>query len=357
MWRELSVRVGLRENIAPAPRETADELIAKTAELRELLDGLGYNPRREEAADRIMAELKSSIRAELTDYPAFQAAIAAATVRRQSMLPDESFALLDSLGSAGDQSAVLALLNADPIHDQVPFIEQIPVRKNGELTWRSPVDHSLIRRRPVDLRRFKELLDDLEMLFAEPHPARFEHSLLEVIDAIAKVRRELDRDKSYLPTPLQYLETKLGDYKTKSLKPGAARLTETLLSTIARLVELRNAVESGADEDVARKIAGQAARYLATPRLQTRWLTNYILVLLLHPKLTVTVGRKVGKREAKTIELIRKEIQDGYYDRREITRRLRRIEASGVMVASLVYPLLRLPAPVSGTPASEKELL
>jgi hypothetical protein len=120
---------------------------------------------------------------------------------------------------------------------------------------------------------------------------------------------------------------------------------------------LRNDLESGADGNVARKIAAQAARYLAAPRLQTRWMTSYILALLLHPKLTIAPGRRVKKRDAKMMELIRKEIQDGYYDGREITRRLRRLEASGVVVASLVFPLLRVPVSVGGAPASEKELL
>ena len=116
----------------------------------ELLEMLGLNSNRDQVVRRLMSELKFSIRAAIADYSTFRSALARAEIRRRSMPDDKSFALLDLLQDAPDETAALAILNADPIHSQVPFIEQIPVPRNGELTWVSPVDHSLIRRRPDD---------------------------------------------------------------------------------------------------------------------------------------------------------------------------------------------------------------
>ncbi len=288
-----------------------------------------------------MANLKSSIRAGITNYSAFQLAIAGAAIKRKDTPLSGSFHLLDALIHAPDEAAALALLNADPIHNQVPFIEQVPVQKNGETAWLSPVDHSLIRRLPVDPDRFRETIAELESLFSEPHPARFEPPRLDVLDAIARLRKELEREKSYVPTPLQFLEVKLEEYKTRSLKPNAEALMHTLLSVTVALTELRNSVELDGRRDAAVSILEQASRYLATPPIQAPWLTSYILALLLHPNVMATGW---SRRRAKTMNFIRSEIEGGYYDGEETAHRLRRMEALGFPVNSLVYPLLRLSA-------------
>ena len=349
MWNALLIRLGFRSRPAPVVPETSADLIGRTPELRDLLARLGYNPRLETESARLMAGLKSSIRAEITDYAAFQSAVAAAVLRRGTVSPAAgNFALLDSLSETADVNSAQAILNADPIDGQVPFIEQIPVAKGGQLTWRSPVDHSLIRRRPVDVPRFVEAAGELERLYSEPYPARSEAMRLEVLDAIARLRRELDRDKSYLPTPLQFLETKLQDYKTKSLSQEAADLTRTVFGMIERLSGLRCALAAPGRNDtweLAGQVAAQAALYLARPGIQIPWLTNCVLGLALHEKLTGATGQRVSKRNRKKMELIRRELAAGYYDGTETARRLHRMEGCGFDVISLVYTLLRLHTP------------
>jgi hypothetical protein len=346
VWNALLIRLGFRSRPAPVVPEKSADLIGRTPELRELLARLGHNPRLETESARLMAELKSSIRAEITDYAAFRSAVAAAVLKRGTVPPAAgNFALLDSLSGTADVNSALAVLNADPIDGQVPFIEQIPVAKGGQLTWRSPVDHSLIRRRPVDLPRFAETTGELERLYSEPYPARSESMRLEVLDAIARLRRELERDKSYLPTPLQFLQTKLQDYKTKSLSREAADLIRTVLRMIDRLIELRRDLAAsgpGRTWDLAGQVAEQAALYLAAPGIQIAWLTNRILGLSLHASLTGATGQRVRKRDRKNMELIRREIAAGYFDPAETARRLHRMEGRGFDVISLVYPLLRL---------------
>jgi hypothetical protein len=328
------------------PRESAEDLIGKTTELRELLESLGFDSNRETAVSRLMSELKSSVRAGIADYSAFRLALAGAEIRRRSMPDrpeDKSFALLDLLRDAPNETEALAILNADPIHCQVPFIEQLPVPKNGELTWLSPVDHTLIRRRPGDPQRFREAVAELEGLFSTPHRARLEPPRLAVLDAIVRLRRELERDRSYLPTPILFLETKLEEYRTKSLKRGAADAIEAVVATVETLAELRNTVDLSADgNELSLRLSELAASYLAPPRIQIPWLTNSILNLFLQPALTRGTGQVVKKTDAVTMDLIRREIQSGFYDPDETVRRLRQMEAQGFRVISLVYPLLRL---------------
>ena len=343
MFKRLLTRTGLRPSPAPAPRESAEDLVAKTPELRELLESLGLDSNRDQAVSRLMSELKFSIRAAIADYSAFRSALAGAEIRRRSMPDDKSFALLDLLRDAPDETAALAILNADPIHNQVPFIEQIPVPRNGELTWVSPVHHSLIRRRPANTERFKQAVMELESLFSAPHRARFEPPRLAVLDAIVRLRRELERGRSYLPTPILFLETKPEEYRTKSLKRGAAETLEVVLATVGTLAELRNSISTtNGTQELALQLSALAARYLATPRIQIPWLTSSILGLFLHPALTGAPGKIVRPKNMVAMDLIRREIQNGFYDPAETAQRLRRMEALGFHVISLVYSLLRL---------------
>ena len=46
------------------------------------------------------------------------------------------------------------------------------------------------------------------------------------------------------------------------------------------------------------------------------------------------------------MNLIRREIQNGFYDPEETAQRLRRMETLGFHVVSLVYSLLRLPTAI-----------
>jgi len=343
VWNQFLTRIGLRPPPEPAPRESVEDLLAKTPELRELLESLGLDSNRDQAVSRLMSELKLSIRAAIADYSAFRSALARAEIRRRSMPDDKSFALLDLLRDAPDEAATLAILNSDPIHSQVPFIEQIPVPRNGELTWVSPVDHSLIRRRPDDAERFKQAVAELEGLFSAPHRARLEPSRLAVLDAIVRLQRELERGRSYLPTPILFLETKLEEYRTKSLKRGAAEALEAVLATVGTLADLRNSAGTTNDsKEQALQLSALASHYLDTPGIQIPWLTSGILGLFLHPALTGAPGKIVKPRHLVTMDLIRREIQNGFYDPEETAQRLRRMEALGFHVSSLVYPLLRL---------------
>jgi hypothetical protein len=208
------------------------------------------------------------------------------------------------------------------------------------MTWKSPVHHSLIRKRAADPARFRSTLAELEKLFCTPHPARAEMARLAVLEAIERLRRDLDRDTSYLPTPLRYLETKVAEYRTGSLKPRAQEWLQTLLAVLRGAVELRNQIESGGRRET--RAAGElAVQYLAAPRIHTRGLTSYILTLLLDKRL-LAVTRRVSRSDTRAMELIREEIAGGSYHGEETADRLHRLEARGFYIPSVVYPLLKL---------------
>jgi hypothetical protein len=340
---------------APAPRETVHGLISRTPDLRELLTSLGYSQPQRTAAAELIGQLNSSIRAEVVDFARLQAAVLVAMAKRQD-LPERVSAFLRKLAEAGSEEAVTALLNADPVHDQVPYVEQLPVLRNGVVTWQSPVHHSLIRKRPVDPQKFRDTLAGLETLFSTPHPARSEAARGAVLEGIAKVRQDLDRERSYLPTALQALEAKLADYEAGSLKTSAAESIQALLSIIEAVVKLRNDVgEMGAGE--IRPISHQAARYLTASQIQTQSLTGYLLMLLLDRRL-VSLTRRVSRSNAKTMDLIRNEIADGGYDGEETARRLRRLDGEGFHIPSIAFPLLQLHGgnPVKTLSPAERKL-
>lgn len=135
----------------------------------------------------------------------------------------------------------------------------------------------------------------------------------EILDAIARLRRELERDKSYLPTPLQFLETRLQEYKTKSVSQEAVDSTGIVLRAIDRAVELRRDLSVSGPGEIAvvlaARVAEQAALYLETPGIQIPWLTNCILGLSPHERLTGAAGRRIRKSDWKKMELIRREIR------------------------------------------------
>jgi hypothetical protein len=333
--------MGWCERPAVAECDTMEGLIGRTPDLRELLIGLGYNPRHEREAASLMQDLIAGIRAEILSFEALQKAVLSA-LSRSAELPHGPSAFLNSLAMAGNVESATAVLNEDPVHDQVPFVEQIPVLKNGMIRWQSPVHHSLIRKRPADPPRFRSTLAELEKLFGTSHPARAETARLAVIEAVERLRRELDRDTSYLPTSLQYLEMKVTEYRTCSLKPRAQEWLQILMAVLERVVKLRNEIESTGRCDV-RAIAEQAVRYLSTPRIHTRGLTSYLLILLLDKRL-LTVTRRVSRSKVKAMDLIRGEIAGGSYDAGETVGRLRRLEAEGFYIPSVVYPLLEVSA-------------
>ena len=337
----------------PAPPDPAagvdDDVrrqIQETRDLSVLVRGLGFDVKVSERARAAVAGLKATIRAEVDDIAALQAAVSAArsTVHSRSIrfeVADRE--LLEAVAAAGtERTAVLALLNRDPVSAQLPFVERIPVVKGGLLSWRTPVDYAIVRRRPTDQTAFERWLGELDDLFAEPQRPHREPLRQDVLDALGRVRRDGQREKAYLPTALQLLERHVDAFLSRGSTPSAPARFDQLVALVRRLTLAERAAAAGAPLD-ATAVTQIASEYTAAAWLQTSSLTHRAAALLLAPPyVSVSVWYR-RRRFMRVLSLLRQEIAGGHYDRAEVARRLQQLEAGGAFFSSLVYPLLRTP--------------
>jgi hypothetical protein len=338
-----------RESEAARP---LSQLVREHAELARLLARFGYAPGEQETVQRLLQSLKSLIRAEVTDFVAFRQALRAASQREEDVPRYEvrDRLLMAAAVEAGDNDqAVLAVLNRNPIYEQLPFVERAPVMRRGEVVWLTPVNHACILKRPADPAKFGSLLDELEACFRAPHPARNDLLRGHVVEAIERLRRELKRDRAYFPTGIQFLEARIAAYDSESVDLASRQAQEALSGILENMekVRCRCAAPSRMAEPerqaALRSARESASRYLADARLQDPWMTNYLAGILLIPALLESPVR--GARAARgPAALIRSEIESGYYDAGELIRRLRRLEESGLYVSSVVYGLLAIAA-------------
>jgi hypothetical protein len=357
-------------------------LVERTQDLRALYGNIGYFPEVDRACTQLLQELKGLIRAEITDFAAFQGALKGARDRllqeegghRKPAAAGHSLSnavggghddLLQAILQAGDNNReVLTLLNRDPVYESLPFIERLPFIKGGKVIWRTPMQHAIIRKRPLDMTCFVQRLSELETLVHASPIRRQEQSWQEVLDAIARVRRYLSQEDAYIPTSLLTLERKIvGCVQRPPSAKGRARL-EQLEGLLGELLAIRRRcrLDGTADRRVNRSdfdsckatLLHAAKSYLETPWMQIPWLTTFILTTLLEAELatlpeTLTTGRAIL---TSGLRLIHEEVASGRYDRDETVRRLRQLEATGLYVHSFIYALLRLNKPRSSLKAT-----
>lgn len=338
--------------------QTVENIVGANPELARLFATFGYRPEAEAEAARLLAEMKSMIRAEITDFAAFRAALQEASKRRgvspQWETGDER--LLDAALAAGnDERAALAVLNRNPIYEQMPFVERVPMRRGGAIIWLTPVDHACILKRPSDPDRFSVLLDQLEALYHTPHPARNEMMRSAVIEAVVRLRRELKRERAYFPTSIRHLEERMDAWNRESLEPAANAALKALREIVEAAESVRAKCEGEPDmgepekTDLLQRLRQAAGRYLAQPRLRNAWLTNHLLETLLAapmiektPKQNTPNGVLPAEDESpnRIAEMLRREVAGGSFDPAETARRLRALEERGWFVSSVAFSLL-----------------
>jgi hypothetical protein len=255
---------------------------------------------------------------------------------------------------AGDNHReVLTLLNRDPVHESLPFIERLPFCKDGQITWRTPIQHAIIRKRPLDITRFVQLLSELDTLVNASPIRRQERLCHEVLDAIARLRRFLYIEDAYLPTSLLTLERKIMACVGHPPTPKGRTRLEQLQGLLGELLAIRH--QCGLDGTVGRSIhrsgfdsckqmlLDEAKSYLETPWMQIPWLSSFILTSLLETGLaTLPEALSVdGSILTRRLRLIHDEVASGRYDCHETVRRLLQLEATGLYVRSFIYALLR----------------
>ncbi len=148
-------------------------------------------------------------------------------------------------------------------------------------------------RRPVNSPQFAELLDELESLFRDPHPAVQDAVRVQVIDGIHRVRRELDRAKGYLVSAIQVLERRIGVYESTGHEPDSRVLLDILLKIIDDVESARSQIPS--NDGSRQQLSRAAERYLGHPRLYSRWMTNNLVDNLLAPAQIQSASRRSGQ--------------------------------------------------------------
>ncbi len=346
----------------PAPPEPVDEAaelrrtVDASAELRGLYAKLGFPPDVEEDCRRILDGLEGLVRTEIPDFAAFRAAV---TEAQKGLAGDtevrfltEEVELLHEIAQAGeDRDEVIRLLDRAPVRRLLPVVERIPQVRNGERIWRTPVELSLLRKRPADPAAFEKLLDELDRLVRAGRPPRAEPLRADVTEALARVRRDARRENAYMPTSLKALEAAVEAWLLKA-PPEARRRREELDALLLGMLRVRRGDES---KEAAR---AQAKRYADSPWMHNPWITAYALTNLLDAELAALPAEERGQLpssgassgapssqaspRAATLRWVRDEVASSHFDGEETIRRLRQQEEGELFVHSLVYALLRM---------------
>ncbi len=328
----------------PAPVDEPEDLrrtIDGNAELRSLYAKAGYPPEVERACERLLREIEGLIRTEIPDFAAFRAAVAEAEQRiGDADFPPEDLALLDEVKRAGDdREVVLRILDRDPVRNLLPVLERIPMVRAGERIWKTPVELTLLRKRPADPARCVKLLDELAAAVRDSRLARPEKLRADLLETLARARRDVQRENAFMPTSLRALEAAVEAW-LNSAPPEARRRRGELDSLILGMLRVRR----GEGADLREAARAQAKRYADTPWMHTPWLTSYALTNLLDAELAALPEeeRRQPSERAGVLRWVRDEVASTHFDGEETIRRLRQQEERELFVHSLVYALLRM---------------
>lgn len=344
--------------IKPTERQqTIQAVIRKTPELDELYRSLGYDLHRRDRAFALLHNLEAAIRATVPDFPAFRAAVRGSLERmRADQLPDDPFLIEVARQAADDQeedNVLLDLLNRNPVHERLLFLELMPIRREGEVSWRSPLEVSLPTKRPADLAAFETTLGELRAMMLprkSPPPAGALRDAFEVLEralaspqgyvpsALLRLRTAIQRDLDHATTAAQQsnrqdLDTWVADHYVLSQFCASARSSvaaiapETLEEFKVRAIRLSECV-------------------IEKAWLQRPWAIRASLTLLIEVALFSLRGAgepaAALKSSAAMIGAVRGEIASGEYDAVESARRLQEVQSGGVLVPSLAFALLRI---------------
>lgn len=328
----------------PPPVDEEEELrrtIESSAELKTLYTKTGHPPDVERDCERLLREIDGLIRTEIPDFAAFRAAVAEAEKRiGDTEFPPEDLALLDEVKRAGDDKAeVIRVLDRAPVWRLLPVLEQIPMVRGGEKVWKTPVELTLLRKRPSDPARCEKLLDELAGIVRDSRLARPEKLRTDLLETVARVRRDVQRENAFMPTSLRALEAAVTAW-LKSAPPEARRRREELDSLLLGMLRVRR----GEGADLRENARAQAKRYADTTWMHTPWLTSYALTNLLDAELAALPEeeRRRPSPRAGVLRWVRDEVATSHFDGEESIRRLRQQEERELYVHSLVYALLRM---------------
>jgi hypothetical protein len=332
--------------------------LAEEEALASLYRSLQVQPALEESCRQILAQAKAQLRVEIPDPETFVQALERLVQEKSAEDPADAAwiqrgsepLLHDLLARRHFPSAMVARLEERPADELLPFLEEIPARRGGEIVWRLPRELALLRRRPARLEPFLALMGELASLIRKATLERSANLREALLETLERCGRDAADPAIYLPSSLRSLEEKLGEW----LAAPSAELRERRRQLDALLFGL---LETGNLLSRPRPIEGAApavlrARSLAADALKAGW---PLLPCVIAPLLYLLLLAELADRPpaalpvAPALEAMAAEMASGFFDPVETARRLRALELHDCWVSSLIFALLRLATAPGGS--------
>lgn len=349
------------------------QLESSSPQVQSLYLEMGYSLSDERRCDELLHEIRLQIEAEIPDFESFRKTLKKLTeqaregssntppaLREARQLRLEDPLLRAALAVIDDEDALLQVLNRNPVMEALPFVEQIPIYRDGKVSWRTPVELKILRKRPRDSSQLVDLLSELHRRVRASELRRPIAAKEAVLDAVERVERDLKRPNAYLPTSLRTLLGRVDDWLHKVGSKDDPERRQRLDIFLRQLVEVRHCFENAVDLRLSatrrkqliealgsyhRTTLELADHYLRAAWLQRPLLSSWLIHNLLSAEL-VTVPHDARLDRASpggVLAMICRETADGHYDGDETMHRLHQLEERGFYVHSLVFALLRLP--------------
>jgi hypothetical protein len=295
--------------------------IQRDDSLDRLFRSLGYSAHLESRCRALWGRLVDlSIR--ITDVQRFQDALDAALQEAQERgrFTSDEADLLDEIIKVRDNiPTVVQLLQADPMMTLPDAVEQS------------------IERVPKDLGTFTQTLDELQRLFREPSLIpEWRHKVRGyLLEALRGVRKHSTAAACNVAGPLQSLSGEIERYvKFISDDKIAEAKREALKDVLLVVVQARHGTRRGDPLD-EHELAIQARRYIDAPWMHRRAITLALLRAFLDAAAAAQPREPLLTQTAQ-------HVASAHFDGPEVARRLRELEARGLYIHTLIYPLLRL---------------
>jgi len=361
---EVSTTVDEVFAVAEPPDSVIWTLSKEHEEVQALYENTGHSPRLEQKARQLLRALRGTVTVEIPDYDAFRDAVeeareamarlsdreAVADAQSQADMEEAEALLNDVWAHRDDPNSVRQTLEEAPIARQLPYVERVPVMRDGRVHWRSPARVSVLRKRPADPEKFRRLLSQFSRLVKTTNLSRPTDLIEDVRTVIGRLRHTGDDADTYVPTLLNRLEEATGRWLDAAPRPKWRARKEQLdacMLDLHRLAAARSFVievetpprrptREAARERYQDIVMSRTEEYLDTPWMQCHWLTDQLLAHLL----TVEVSKASGTAR-KRLSTVENEVRTRRYDPAESIRRLRQHEETSGFVQSLVFALLR----------------
>ncbi len=350
-------------------RDDLIEFLLNNKDLHDIFLRYGYSAELDKKAREVIETIKRHIRVEIPDFAEFTRSILAVEQQIEQHFSSSSelkseietritkgtlfYKVKNSLDSKAN---VLELLNENPLEDFLPFLEQMPVVRQGKLTWMTPNSVTVLRKHPPYKDECRSLLFKLDLMFKESGLPKSPEVRKEILDLITRLMRDLDSTRAYLPTSVLLLERKITDGLDSAASPGELNRRKLLTELITDIQKLRfsygirrstfKVLSTDEIEHFSYVVKKQAQQYLDSTWMHSTILSGYLVSNFLEAENLMSRYKgenfTVNDNAKKILRLISEEIDSGFFDGEDILRRLYYLESQGMYIHTMVHALIRI---------------